>query len=396
MRTGSGGLEAQASAWSMAPSPWGCVHGLLLLLPLLSLGASPALGRGLPRPLEDSEPHLTPGAQDKGPLDTEHQAFDFFRENPRDESPWNASVPQVPAEEMPERPEDALGPALHGPKAAHGAQRGGLPVTDDLQMARGPISQGWTGPPDSQEPMEQEAPVPYPVGAPHLPFFPTTPRLQLGLATVPPTSGEPGGQVGQLPPNDEGLLAKGKTRVSETFPWDQKGPSPTLVPQPGIVVRPGMEEQGGGQEDFQEAAQGPLSTQQGPAAPDTGSVSPAEGASSQEPESQPDLALARSLPPAEEQPMELPKTAGGGEAWEVSFSSPSPKEAHLPDVRGSPGPQPSDLPASETSDGQPKPGGYQSEGADQGWEGQCSRAARCPRFCVTSGPFGSHLPHSGK
>ena len=138
----------------MAPSPWGCVHGLLLLLPLLSLGASPALGRGLPRPLEDSEPHLTPGAQDKGPLDTEHQAFDFFRENPRDESPWNASVPQVPAEEMPERPEDALGPALHGPKAAHGAQRGGLPVTDDLQMARGPISQGWTGPPDSQEPME--------------------------------------------------------------------------------------------------------------------------------------------------------------------------------------------------------------------------------------------------
>ena len=176
------------------------------------------------------------------------RVIDFFRENPRDESPWNASVPQVPAEEMPERPEDALGPALHGPKAAHGAQRGGLPVTDDLQMARGPISQGWTGPPDSQEPMEQEAPVPYPVGAPHLPFFPTTPRLQLGLATVPPTSGEPGGQVGQLPPNDEGLLAKGKTRVSETFPWDHKGPSPTLVPQPGIVARPGMEEQGGGQE----------------------------------------------------------------------------------------------------------------------------------------------------
>ena len=154
--------------------------------------------------------------------------------------------------------------------------------------------------------------------------------------------------------------------------------------------------QGGGEEDFQEAAQGPLSTQQGPAAPDTGSVSPAEGASSQEPESQPDLALARSLPPAEEQPMELPKTAGGGEAWEVSFSSPSPKEAHLPDVRGSPGPQPSDLPASETSDGQPKPGRYQSEGADQGWEGQCSRAAGCPHFCVTSGPSGSHLPHSGK
>lgn len=380
----------------MAPSPWGCVDGLLLLLPLLSLGTSPALGRGLPRPLEDSEPHLTPGAHEKGLLDTERRAFDFFWEKPLDESPWNASVPQVPAEKMPERPEDALGPALHGPKAAHGAQREGLPVTDDLQVAQGPISQGWTGPPDSQEPMEQEAPVPYPVGPPHLPFFPTTPRLQLGLVTVPPTSAEPRGEVGQLPPSDEGLLAKGKTRVSETFPWDHRGPSPTLVPHPGIVARPELEEQGGGEEDFQEAAQGPLSTQQGPAAPDTGSVSPAEGASSQEPESQPDLALARSLPPAEEQPMELPKTAGGGEAWEVSFSSPSPKEAHLPDVRGSPGPQPSDLPASETSDGQPKPGRYQSEGADQGWEGQCSRAAGCPHFCVTSGPSGSHLPHSGK
>ncbi|KAI4553929.1 hypothetical protein MJT46_016109 [Ovis ammon polii x Ovis aries] len=310
VRTGSGGLKAQASAWSMAPSPWGCVDGLLLLLPLLSLGTSPALGRGLPRPLEDSEPHLTPGAREKGLLDTERRAFDFFWEKPLDESPWNASVPQVPAEKMPERPEDALGPALHGPKAAHGAQREGLPVTDDLQVAQGPISQGWTGPPDSQEPMEQEAPVPYPVGPPHLPFFPTTPRLQLGLVTVPPTSAEPGGQVGQLPPSDEGLLAKGKTRVSETFSWDHRGPSPTLVPHPGIVARPGLEEQGGGEEDFQEAAQGPLSTQQGPAAPDTGSVSPAEGASSQEPESQPDLALARSLPPAEEQPMELPKTAG--------------------------------------------------------------------------------------
>ncbi|XP_040101988.1 proline-rich transmembrane protein 3 [Oryx dammah] len=364
VRTGSGGLEAQASAWSMAPSPLGCVDGLLLLLPLLSLGTSPALGRGLPRPLEDSEPHLTPGAHEKGPLDMERRAFDFFWEKPLDESPWNASVPQVPAEKMPERPEDALGPALHGPKAAHGAQREGLPVTDDLQVARGPISQGWTGPPDSQEPMEQEAPVPYPVGPPDLPFFPTTPRLQLGLATVPPTSEEPGGQVGQLPPSEEGLLAKGKTRVSETFPWDHRGPSPTLVPHPGIAARPGLEEQGGGEEDFQEAAQGPFSTQQGPAAPDTGSVSPAEGASSQEPESQPDLALARSLPPAEEQPMELPKTAGGGEAWEVSFSSPSPKEAHLPDVRGSPGPQPSDLPASETSDGQPKPELAAMNGAD--------------------------------
>ena len=380
----------------MAPSPWGCVYGRLLLLLLLSLGAGSALGRGLPRPLEDLEPHLIPGAHPKGPVGTEPQAFDFFWEKPRDESPWNSNVPQVPAEEMPERPTDSLGPALHGPKAAHGAQREGLPVTDDLQVARGPVFQGWTGPPESQESVEQEAPAPYPVGTPHLTFTPTTPRLQLGLATVPPIPGQPGSQVGQRPPRDEGLVAKAKIGVSETSPWDHKGPPHTLAPHPGTIMRAGLKEQGGSEEDFQEAAQGPLFTQQDPAAPDVGSVSPAEAASSQEPGSQPDLALARSLPPAEELPMELPKKAGGGETWEVSIPSPSPKQTDLPDVRGSSGPQPSGPPASETPNGQPKPGGYQSERAEQGWDGQCSRAAGCRSFCVTSGPSGSCFPHSGK
>ncbi|XP_032314803.1 proline-rich transmembrane protein 3 [Camelus ferus] len=349
----------------MAHSPWGRVCGFQLLLLLLSLGSGPALGRGLPRPLEDSEPHLIPGAHPKGPLGTEPQAFDFLWEEPRDKNPGDSSVSQVLAEEVPERRVDSFGLALHGPKAAHGVQREGLPVTDDLQVARGPSSQGWTGRPEPQEPMEQEAPVPYPVDAPHVTLIPTTSTLQPGMATVPPTPGEPGGQVGQRPSGDESLVvAKDKTRVSETSPWEHKGPPHTLAPHLGTTVRPVLEGQGQGEEDVQETAHSPLTTQQDPAAPDVGSVSPAEGASSQEPGSQPDLALARSLPPADELPLELPKKAGDGETWEVSSPSPSPKLADLPDVRGSPGPQHSGPPATETPDAQLKPEIAAVNGAD--------------------------------
>ncbi|KAM5231742.1 proline-rich transmembrane protein 3 isoform 1-T3 [Hipposideros larvatus] len=337
----------------MAPSPWGRVCGLLLLLPL-SLGTGPALGQGRSRPHEDLEPHLFPGAHPKGPVDTEPQAFDFFWETPRDESPWNSNVPHIPAEKVPEQFADSpLGPALHGPKAAQGAQRDGLPVTDDLQMAQGPISQGWTGPPELQEPLEQEAPVPLPVGPPNLSLIPTTPRLQLRVATVPPSRGEPRDQVGQRQLRDEGLGAQAKNTVSETSPSAHQGPPHTVVPHLGTIRMPVLE-QGGG-EDFQEAAQGPLFTQQDPAIPEAGLVSPVEVASTQEPGSQPDLALARSLPPAEELPIEPPKKARGGETWAVSFPSPSPKQVDFPGVQGSPGPQPSGPPASETSDGQPKP-----------------------------------------
>ena len=96
-----------------------------------------------------------------------------------------------------------------------------------------------------------------------------------------------------------GLNHVGPYRIP--LPWRRKWqPTPVFLGFPG----------GSGGEES-------VATQQGPAVPDTGSVSPAEGASSQEPESQPDLALARSLPPAEEQPMELPKTTGGGHRGRV-------------------------------------------------------------------------------
>ncbi|XP_002925072.2 proline-rich transmembrane protein 3 [Ailuropoda melanoleuca] len=351
----------------MAPSPWGRVCGPLLLLLLLSLGAGPALGWGLPKPLEDPEPHLIPGNHPRGPTGTEPQALDFLWEKSRDESPWNSNVPQTPAKEVPREPADSpLGPALHGPKASHRGQKEGLPVTDDLQIAQGSSSHGWTGPPDSQEPIEQEAPAPHPGGLPHLTFIPITPRLQLRIATVPPSpgAGEPGGQMEQRPPRDEGLVDKAKIKVSEISPLEHQGPPHTLASHLGTTRRPVLEEQGGG-EDFQEAARGPLFTQQDLAVPHVGLVSPAEVASSQEPGSQPDLVLAKSLPPAEELPVELPKKTEGEESWEVSLPSPSPKQtSELPDVRGSPRPQPSGPPATETPDGQPKPEIAAMNGAD--------------------------------
>ncbi|XP_008563384.1 PREDICTED: proline-rich transmembrane protein 3-like [Galeopterus variegatus] len=349
----------------MTPSPWGLICGLLLLLLLPSLGAGPVPGRGLPRPLEDSQIHLILGAHPNGPVGSEPHDFDFLWESPRDENPRNSAVPQFPAEKMPQRPVDSLlGPALHGPKAAHGTQRERLPVTDDLQMARGPSSQGWTGPPDSQEPLEQEALAPHPVGFPHLTFNSTAPRLQLRVATVPSSPREPEGQAAQRPQRDDGLKAKAKSEISQTSPLDHQHPAHTLVPHSGTIKRPMLEEQGGDKEDFQEAAQGPLFTQKDPAAPDIASVSPVEVASSQEPGAQPDLALARSLPPAEELPVEPPEKTGAGETWEVSSPGPPAKQADLPDVKGSPGPQPSGPPASEAPDGQPKPEIAAMNGAD--------------------------------
>ncbi|XP_030657895.1 proline-rich transmembrane protein 3 isoform X2 [Nomascus leucogenys] len=268
----------------MAPSPWGCVCGLLLLLLLPLLGTGPALGRGFPRPLENSKIPMIPGAHPKGSVGSEPQAFDVFPENPRAESHRNSDVRHAPAEEMPEKPvASPLGPALYGPKAAQGAQREQLPGTDDLQMARGPSSHGWTGPLDPQELLEQEAVAPYPVGHPHLTFIPTTPRLQL---------------------------------------------------------------------------------RQDPAVPDVGSVPPVEVVYSQEPGAQPDLALARSLPPAEELPVETAKRAGAEVSWEVSSPGPPPKQADLPDTKDSLGPQPMDPPASEAPDGPSKPEITAMNGAD--------------------------------
>ncbi|XP_017357000.1 proline-rich transmembrane protein 3 isoform X2 [Cebus imitator] len=342
----------------MASSPWGCICGLLLLLLLPLLGTGPALGRGFPRPLENSETPMIPGAHPKGSVGSEPQDLDIFRENRRAESHRNSDVHHAPAAEMPEKPmASPLGPALYVPKAAPGAQRERLSVTDDLQMAPGPSSHGWTGPLDSQELLEQEAVAPHPVGPPHLTFIPTTPRLHLRVATVSPSL-QHGGQEGQQPPRDEGLKAKTKSRVPPTSPSGHQGPPHMLVPHSGTVKRPALEGQGGFAEDFpdfQETAQGPFFTQQDPAGPDVGSVSPAEVAYSQEPGGQPDLALARSLPPVEELPVETPKRAGTEVAWEVSSPGSPPKQGDLPDVKDSPGPQPTAPPASEAPDGQSKP-----------------------------------------
>ncbi|KAL4839839.1 hypothetical protein H8958_010091 [Nasalis larvatus] len=230
-------------------------------------------------------------------------------------------------------------------------------------MARGQSSHGWTGPLDSQELLEQEAVAPHSVGHPLLTFIPTTPRLQLRVATVPPSL-QHGGQQGQQPPRDEGLKAKTKSRVPPTSPSDYQGPPHTLVPHSGTVKRPVLEGQGGFEEHVQEAAQGPLFTQQDPAASDVGSVPPVEVVYSQEPGAQPGLALARSLPPAEELPVETPKRAGAEVSWEVSSPSPLPKQVDFPDAKDSPGPQPMDLPASEAPDGPSKPEIAAMNGAD--------------------------------
>ncbi|XP_075406568.1 proline-rich transmembrane protein 3 [Tenrec ecaudatus] len=330
------------------------VCGLLLLLLLPPpLGAGPALSR----PLETSEPYPVLGAHPKGPTSTKPQALDVLWEKSRDEHSWNSGIPWAPVNEVPGRPADVpLGPALHGPQAAPQAQRAGLSaVTDSLQAALRPSSQGWTGPPDPQVSPEPEARAPHPVGPPHLTFMPTTPSQQLGEVKVPPSTGEPRTQAGQQAPGDRSLMDEAKIRAPETDHLDRQGSSHTLGTH-GDAVRPVLTGERGEGKGFQEAAGGPLSTQQDPAAPDGGSVPPLEGASSEGPGAQSDLALARSLPSAEELPVESPKKAGGEATQQASFPA-SP-------LKASPGPQPSGPPASEAPDGQPKPEIVVMNGAD--------------------------------
>ncbi|KAM5281217.1 proline-rich transmembrane protein 3 [Ctenodactylus gundi] len=347
----------------MAPSPWGHVRGLLPLLLLLSLRAGPALGKGLPRPLEDAEPHI-PGAHLKNSTGSESWASHLFWQNPRDESPWHSDVPSAPAD-GPRRPiNPALGPALPGPHAAPGAQGERLPVTDDLQVAQGPSSQGWTGPPGSQERLEQEALAPHPVRPPYLTITPTAPQLQLRPATVPPSSQVPRGHARPQSLGGEGLKAEAETRPPQASSLDQQGPHHTLLPHSGPIGRPGHRGQGGHEGDYQEAAQGPRSTQWNSEAPQTGSVSPVGTTTSQEPDTWPDLALTRSLPPTEEMPLEPPKKAGAGGAWEISSPSPQPKLTDFPLARDSQGAQLTPPPTSEAPDAQPKPEVAAMNGAD--------------------------------
>lgn len=296
----------------MVPSVWGCICDLLLLL---ALGASPAMGRNLPRPLEDSELHLTPEAHSKGP--------DVFWG-----SPWGPTLPQAPAADSPP------GPALHRPRAAPGAAREQLPGPDNLQVAWGPGFQGWMGPPSAWEPLEQETLAPAPMGAPSPPFSPTIPQPPPRAATIPPSPWEPGSQAPRPPPVNA----------------EARDPAQTLGAPSGTARGPVLGDQGGQEEDLQELAQGPLTSQQHPAAPDTGPASTVELGSPREPGIQVDLAPARSLPPAEQLPAETPKEAGAGETRPVS--SPGPP----PDATASSGPPPTGPAASAAPSGQPKPG----------------------------------------